>query len=249
MIGLENQPPTCYNLTMSVFISLGIVFIAMLILAFLQLTPGVFALFRHYASGKYSQKRSAILTSFYMLGVETVAAGLFIAALLFSNLFFIYSFRPETSFLAWVLVGILVALALMSFVAYFRSGRGTQLFIPRKCADALENYAKEASSRSDAFVLGALTGVLELPFSLPLYLISAISVVELSAELILGQVLGLCFILAPMAPLLAIRYKFHIGYNLADIQKDRVKNKNFVRFVIGFSYIALAILFIYFGIN
>lgn len=232
---------------MSFFTSLGIVILSTLILVFLQLTPAVFAFFEHYASGKFSKKRASYLTIFYVLGVETVAACLFMSMLLISNLFFYYTFRPETSFLAWILAGIMIALALISFVAYYRRGTGTRLFIPRRCAQTLEIYASKADSRSDAFILGAMTGVLELPFTLPLYLIGAISVIELSVEFAPCQLLALVFVLAPTVPLFAVRYKFHAGYNLADLQRTRVHDKNFVRLALSFCYAAIGVLLICFG--
>lgn len=234
----------CYNLSMSGFTPLGIVILSTLILAFLQLEPGIFALFSHYATGKFSHKKRAILTTFFMLGVETVSACLFICALLFVNLFFMYAFRPETSFLSWIIVCILLILAFVSLFCYYHPGRsGSELFIPRKCAETLDSYAAKVGTRSDAFTLGALSGVLELPFSLPLYIISAIAIVELTIAIPPLILLALLFVLAPLLPLILIRCRFRVGYNLADIIRSRVRNKSAVRLVLAFSYLALAILF------
>ena len=229
---------------MSFFTSLGIVIIAMLILAFLQLQPGVFALFCHYAAGKFSKKRASLLTTFFILGTETVAAFLFICALLLANVFYFYTYHPEGSFVTWILAGILVALALISFMGYFRRGSGTKLFIPRKCADSLEFYASKADSPSDAFTLGALSGILELPFTLPLFLVAAIPTTQLSFAFAPAMVLAFLLILAPTLPLFAIRLKFHSGYNLADIIRSRVRDKNFTRFILCLGYAVISILFI-----
>ena len=68
---------------MSVFVSVGIVILAMLIMAFLQLSSGVFSLFYHYASGKYSKSRASDMTLFFILGTETAAACLFFCSYLF----------------------------------------------------------------------------------------------------------------------------------------------------------------------
>ena len=233
---------------MSFFISLGIVFLAMLIMASLQLQPGVFVLFCHYALGKFSKKRASDLTLFFILGTETAAACLFLCSYYLANLLFFYQFRPETSFFAWVLVGILIALALMSFFCYFRPGSGTKLFIPRKCAKNLDTHAKNAKSRSDAFLLGALSSICELPFTLSLYLITSIEIIEMTVEFRPSNFLTLLYILIPTIPLFIIRWKFQLGRNLADIQKSRVKDKNFTRFILGLSYLAITILFIYFRI-
>lgn len=229
---------------MSIVTSGGIVILATLILAILQLSPGIFALFSHYASGKFDAKKRAILTTFFMLGVETVSAVLFICAVLFVNVFYLFSTRPEATFLAWILVGFLLALAMISLISYYRPGKGSQLFIPRKCAVALERYAAEANSRSDAFVLGAFSSILELPFSLPLYLAVANVIIVLSVVWPPSMLLAFLFVFIPLAPLFLIRYKFRFNFNLADVMRTRVRDKNFVRFALCFAYVAIAILII-----
>lgn len=233
---------------MSFFISLGIVFLAMLIMASLQLQPGVFALFYHYASGKYSKSRASDMTLFFILGAEVAAACLFLCSYYIVNLFFLYQFRPETSFFAWFIVGILVALAFMSFFCYFRPGPGTRLFISRKCANSLNEHAKTAKSRSDAFTLGALSGIYEIPFTLPLYFITSMEIMEMSVEFFPSHLLTILYIIIPTLPLFFIRWKFQTSHNLANIQRSRVKDKIFTRLILCFSYIAITVLFIYFRI-
>lgn len=233
---------------MSFFVSLGIVVIAMLIMACLQLQPGVFALFYHYASGKYSKSRVSDMTLFFILGTEVAAACLFLYSYYIANSLFLYQFRPETSFFAWVLVGMLMAMALLSFTCYFRSGPGTRLFIPRKCAKNLDSHARTAKSRSDAFMLGALSSVCELPFTLPLYIVTSVEIMEMTAEFLPSNILTLLYIIVPTFPLFFTRWKFQTGHNLADIERSRVKDKTFTRIILCFSYIAITILFIYFRI-
>ena len=217
-------------------------------MACLQLQPGVFALFYHYASGKYSKRRASDLTLFFILGAETAAACLFVCAYQIANLFFFYQFRPETSFFAWVLVGMLIAMALMGAFCYFRPGDGTRLFIPRKCAKNLDLSARNVKTRSDAFTLGALSSVCELPFTLPLYVITSIEIVEMAAEFLPSNILTILYIVIPTIPLFSIRWKFQTGSNLADIQRSRVKDKNFTHIILCFSYITISLLFIYFRI-
>ena len=62
---------------MNVFASIGIVLLAMLIMASLQLVPGVFALFFHYALGKHSLKKASGLGLFFILDAEIISAFLF----------------------------------------------------------------------------------------------------------------------------------------------------------------------------
>ena len=245
---LENQPPACYNLTMSFFVSLGIVILAMLIMACLQLQPGVFSLFYHYASGKYSYARTSDITLFFILGAETSAACLFLCSYYIADFLFLYKFRPETSFFAWIIAGALLALAIMSIFCYFRPGPGTKLFIPRRCAQNLDSHARTASSRSDAFALGALSSICELPFTLPLYIVTSIEIMEMTVEFFPSNLLTILYIVIPTIPLFITRWKFQLGHNLANIQRSRVKDKNFTRIILSLSYTAIAVLFIYFRI-
>ena len=233
---------------MSFFVSLGIIILAMLIMASLQLQPGVFALFYHYASGKYSKRKASDLTLFFILGAEIAAACLFLCSYYIANLFFFCQFRPEASFFAWVIAGILVALAIISLTYYFRPGPGTKLFISRKCAKNLDTHTRTAKSRSDALILGAFSGICELPFTLPLYLITSIEIIEMTVEFFPSHLLTLLYIIVPSLPLLIIRWRFQAGRNLADIERSRVKDKNFIRIILSLSYLAIAVLFIYFRI-
>ena len=129
---------------MNIFTSLSILVFSMLIIASMKLTSSIFALFYHYASGKYTKARTSDLTMFFLLGAETVAACLFLCSYYIANLCFFYQFRPETSFLAWMIAGILIALAATSFTCYFRPGPGTKLFISRKCAKDLDTHTRTA---------------------------------------------------------------------------------------------------------
>jgi len=234
---------------MSVFSSVGIIIIAMLIMASLQLVPGVFALFHHYTSGKYSKKRTSRLSLFFILGAEVISACLFLFSYYIAYFFFLDKPRPEHSVFAWFGIGVLIALSIASFFFYFRRGKGTQLFIARSFAKALDESAKSAKTRSDAFTLGAVSSTCEILFTLPLYIITAIEIIELSSENFTSDILTIIYILTSAIPLFITYYLFHSGRNLADIERTRVKDKTFTRLLIGFSYLIIAILIIHFKIN
>lgn len=234
---------------MSVFSSVGIIIIAMLIMASLQLTPGVFALFYHYASGKYSKKRVSRLSLFFILGAEVISACLFLSSYYIAYFFFLGKSRPEHSVFAWFGIGVLVALSIASFFFYFRRGKGTQLFIARSFADALNESAKSIKTRSDAFALGAVSSTCEILFTLPLYIITAIEIIELSSENFTSDILTIIYILTSAIPLFITNFLFQSGHNLADIERTRVKDKTFTRLIMGFSYLIIAILIIHFKIN
>ena len=231
---------------MSVFISLGIVILAMLIMGSFQLTPGVFALFYHYALGRFSKPKASYLSLFFILGVEIITTCLYLSIFYLTCVFFFDNLHPETTVLFWTLAGILIALGIISFFFYYRRGSGTKLFIPRKYAKALDLNAKSVKTRSDAFMLGALSGTCELVFTLPLYLVTCVEIMKMGAAGFSSNLLTIIYILTPVITLFILRWKFQAGHNLADIQRSREKDKTFTRLILSFCYILIAILIICF---
>lgn len=221
----------------------------MVIVLFLQLSPGVYALFCHYASGKYSKKKSSNLGIFYILGAEIISACLFLSCYFITFFLFLQNSRPETSIFAWIEVGILIALAIISFFFYYRDSKGSELFIPRKISRSLNVHARTAKTRSDAFILGAFSGLYELPFTLPLLFIVIIELTTMGAEHFSSYLLSILYIVAPIIPLLITRWSFESGHNLANIIKNRIKNKHFIRFILSVCYLTIALLIICFRIT
>ena len=238
---MEPQPLLCYNLSMSFIISLEIAFLAMLIHAFLQLSPSVFAIFYHYALGKKSSRTADDFSIFYILGVEVFSAIIFILVYsIFFNLL-INHISIYNTIIPWILSGILFALGIASFFLYFKKGRTTtELFIPRRIAKALSISAKNVKNRSDAFVLGLTAGAFELIFSLPLYIIVATTIMEI--DCFPRQILGFLYIIIITIPTFAYLWYFHRGFNLAELERRRIKNKSFIRLVISVGYFLLACL-------
>ncbi len=231
---------------MSIFISLGIVILAMLIMGSFQLTPGVFALFYHYALGRFSKPKASYLSLFFILGAEIITTCLYLSIFYLTCIFFFDNLHPETTILFWTIAGILIALGLISFFFYFRRGKGTKLFIPRKYAKALDQNAKSVKTRSDAFMLGALSGTCELVFTLPLYLVTCVEIMKMGAEGFSSNLLTIIYILTPVITLFLLRWKFQSGHNLADIQRSREHDKTFTRLILSFCYILIAVLIICF---
>lgn len=231
---------------MSVFISIGILILSMLILIFLQLSPGVFALTYHYALGKYSKNQASFLTLFFIIGVEIISTCIFLSTYFLVSTLFFAGFRPETSVLTWILAGILIALGFLAFFHYFRPGTGTKLFISQKYSKGFKYSAKTIKTKSDAFVLGVMSSVSEFIYTFPLYVLASAEIVRLSLYGITINLFALLFVLTPLLPLFIIRYKYQAGYNLADIIKTRTKNKPFTRFILSFNYLIIAILILCF---
>lgn len=218
----------------------------MLILAFLQLAPGVFALTYHYALGKYSENKASFLTLFFIIGVEVISVCLFLSTFFLISIIFFAGFKSETSIITWILAGILIALSFLAFFYYYRPGNGTKLFIPAKYTKGFKYNAKIVKTKSDAFVLGVMSSVSEFIYTFPLYIIVSAEITRLALQDVHVNLFALIFVLAPLIPLFVIRYKFQAGYSLADVIKSRNKNKFFTRLILGLNYLIIAILILCF---
>lgn len=231
---------------MSFFISVGILAIATLLQASMQLVPGIFTIFYHYARGKYSRRKADDLALFFVIGTIVFSAIFFLS--LYTVYFSIFYHLPdlEMHLFPWIMAGVFLGLSIVSFFLYFRKSRGTELFISRSIAKHLHSRAKNASSRTDSFLLGLLSGVAELFFTLPLFIIVAIATNNIDYSI--RSVLSLIFIMAPAIPIFSFFTMYHSGYNLAEIQRRRVKNKTFFRFMIVIGYFLLVFAAINIGI-
>jgi hypothetical protein len=233
---------------MSVFASVGILILAMLIMVLLQLSPGIFLLFSHYASGKYSRRKASDLSLFFIFGAETCIALVFLSIYFILTALYLYPIDFQNDFLIWIIAGIFIAIGLIFPFCYFRKGRGTKLFVTRHLATAFNKKASSAKSRSDAFILGFISTIPELLFTLPIYTLTALEIMELGSNPPLRGLLILVFILVSIAPLLVTHVFMDFGHNLVEIEKFRVRNKNFTRFFISLIYFLIAILIITFRI-
>ena len=227
---------------MSFFTSLGILFLAMLIQVFLQLSPGVFAIFYHSALANHTRKKADDLALGFILGQEIFAAIVFLTTYLFAA----FSFQDPNFFTAnilpWLLVGVFTAEAIFILCFYFRhdkSIKSTRLFITRKSATALTTHAGNVKTRSDAIALGLVTASLELPFTLPLYII--LSLIVTSFPTISASLLIILYIIVASLPLFAIKF-FFAHHNLAIFVRLRIKYKPLIRLTLTVSYLLVAIL-------
>lgn len=234
---MEIQPPTCYNKNMSVFISFAILFLSMLIQAFLQVTPGIFSIFYHSALAKNSRKKADDLSLYYILGVEIFSTIIFITV--FSFMSFVFTFQDFINgIFPWLMAGVFSALSVVSFFFYFRKGSGTTLFISRRIAKGIATRTKKLKNRSDALVLGIISSILDLIFTLPLYIIVSIETIKISS--FPNFLVIILYIIVSTIPLFTLRTFFRGGLNLADIQRLRIKNKSFFRIIITVGFLLLA---------
>lgn len=225
---------------MSVFTSLGILILSMLILAFLQLSPGIFSLLFHYASGKYSRNKASDLAIFYIFGVETITATIFLI------IYFIFcalaSFSIDFDLLTIPFCLVLIFYSAFCLLFYFKKSPGTKLFIPRSLAKKFDQKAKSVKNRSDSFVLGAISTVPELFITIPIYCISAIEIMKIGETPLIRATFVILLILSSILQQIIMHFLKHFHFSLADFQKFRTKNKLFFRIFLAFLLFLLAIL-------
>lgn len=231
---------------MTIFASVIIILLSMLITASLQLVPGTFSCFYHYALGKTSSKKAGDRSLSFVLGTEIFVSLIWILLLITLSLLDpIVDIYSAPVFL--VTSGILFAEAVAFLLFYFRRSNCTSLFISRKIAATLQTRARKASSRSDAIALGFFAGLPELIFTLPLYFISA--AILLNTPSIPCVPIIVFYIIFATLPLFTIHIAYHNDQNLASITRFRTKLKPFIRIIIPIIYAAIALLAINLGVS
>ncbi|MBR3368756.1 hypothetical protein IKG45_03130 [Candidatus Saccharibacteria bacterium] len=217
-------------------VNLSIILLCAFSHAFFQLDAGGLLLLYHSSLGKHVPKKTRILASNFLLGVAffltlCLSASSFILLIFFSG-------ELSISTLS-LLVGILVAVSLIIFTIYYRTGRSTELWLPKAVTRFISQRAKETSSRVEAFSLGMMTSFAEIPFSLVLLVLASNSLLSLSLK---SQLIAIfLYIFIAILPLLSIRVCVRQGKTIADIQRWRLKNKTFLRILGGIGFIVLAL--------
>lgn len=231
---------------MSILASAIILILVLVIVTFLQLTPGTFALFYHYALGKNSAKKTDDYSLSFILGAEFFTAILLLITYLIAFTIFVNQSVFVQNIFSWAMAGILCGEAIAAFFFYFRKGKSTALFIPRRVAHGIKTCAVRVKSHKDAFILGLVSGTAELIFTLPLYIIFSIELMKFSTGT--RVLVAIILILAIILPLFLIRGFYRAGNNLAEIQRLRVRLKPAVRFIISFNFLLIALIIINLGL-
>ena len=210
----------------------------MLIQSFMQLSPGVFALFYHHALGKKSHKKIGDFSLCFVLGAEVFIATIFIITCIF--VFAAYNkCSYNTSVFPWLMAGIFLAEAIASLFFYYKKGKTTELFIPRAFAKNLIDHSQKVKTRSDAFILGFLSGISELFFTLPLFIIIIVKLIDFST--ISRAIAIILYIILTISPLVHIYVLYRTDHNLAEIERLRLRFKPFIRIFMCLGFILLAI--------
>ncbi len=231
------------GLSSVIWVQFGVILLAGIVHASLQCELGALLLLYHASLGKHIKHKTKTLVSSYILG-----AALLICLMVSTIIFFIATFTKGSlsiNSLA-VLSAVLLMLALLIWFFYYKNRRSTQLWLPKSIARYINNRAKITESNIEAFSLGMLTAFAEMPFSFILMLLAGDSIILLPFELQFVSVLLYTFI--SVLPLFILRSFIRRGSTVVDVQKWRMKNKNFLKMLSGTLFLTLAIFIIAFKI-
>lgn len=219
---------------MEMIIPFSEVFLAAVIHATLQLSLGALLLLYHASLGKHVRKKTRFLVDSYISGMGMlvflgVAATIFILDRYFEKPLYIEELI--------IVVGMLVALAIAAWFFYYRRGKSTELWLPRSVARFIDKRAKTTNSNTEAFSLGVLTSLAEMPFTIVLFVVAANSILVLPH---LYQILAVAmYTMITIIPPVALRLAIRKGQTVVDIQRWRVKHKMFFRLLTGIGFLVL----------
>lgn len=215
-----------------------------LVQASLQLSLGGLLLLMHSSLEKHPRRKTHTLVNFYIFGsslmlIITVAACAFFIERIFGG--------SLPVFAQLIIVGVLIASALIMLFLYYRRGTGTELWLPRSFARFLGRSAKLANNGVASFSLGLLSSFAEIPMNLALCFATANALLKFSPSFQLFALF--CYTLFCGAPLLVAKFRIRSGKSVFDIQKRRLKNKTFSRLTSCGSFLILAVFILAFWVS
>lgn len=219
---------------MDMVIPFSEVFLAAVIHATLQLELGALLLLYHASLGKHVRKKTRNLVDSYISGIGMlVFLAIAATAFILSRVFGTELYAEEIL----IVVGMLVALAIAAWTFYYRRGKSTELWLPRTVARFIDKRAKETNSNTEAFSLGVLTSLAEMPWTMVLLVVAANSIIVLPAEY---QLLAIVlYTVITLIPPVVLRLAIRKGQTVVDIQRWRVKHKGFMRVITGVGFLVL----------
>lgn len=221
---------------MDMVIPFGEVILAALVHASLQVQLSALLLLYHASLGKHIRKKTKTIVSSYIAGIGTLVF-LGIAAICFIfDRYFGKALYPEE---VVIVVSMLVAIAVIVWGFYYKSGKSTELWLPRSVARFIDKRAKTTESNTEAFSLGVLTSLAEMPFTLVLLIVAANSILKLPT--IWQLIAVVIYTIISILPAVILRLSVRKGESIANIQRWRVKHKNFIRVISGVGFLVLAL--------
>ncbi|MDR3297938.1 MAG: hypothetical protein LBT19_00970 [Candidatus Nomurabacteria bacterium] len=221
---------------MSELLSIATIILAGLIHASLQLSLGSLLLLYHESTGKHIRTRTRNIVGSFISGVGIITFLLLSTACFIVLNLFHGVFSPE---ILAIIIGVLAALAIVMWFFYYKIGNSTELWIPKVVARFINNRAKVTKSNTEAFSLGVLTCFAEIPITIILLLITASSILELPVEYRALAVAA--YTIVAIIPLVIFRLAIHSGKTVATVQKWRLRNKTFLRFISGLGFLILGL--------
>jgi len=225
---------------MEYWLDLSIVALAAVVHATLQLGVGSLVLLYHESSRKHIRKATKSIVSSYIAGI-----GMMIFLGLASTAFVIHNFFT-TGLALEVLAAVIGVLAAFAILIWFfcRQNTSNEDHMPRKVAEFVDARARITENNTEAFSLGVLTYMGEMPFVLVLALVAGSSIAELP-DMWRPIVAGLYTIVA-ILPMIIVRIAVKRGKTAIAMQKWRAHNKLFLLFVSGAGFAILgAFIFVF----
>jgi len=221
---------------MDMVIPFGEVILAALVHASLQVQLSALLLLYHASLGKHIRNKTKTIVSSYIAGIGTLVF-LGIAAICFIfDRYFGKALYPEE---VVIVVSMLIAITVIVWSFYYKSGKSTELWLPRTVARFIDKRAKATESNTEAFSLGVLTSLAEMPFTLVLLIVAANSILKLPTVWQLIAVV--VYTIISILPAVILRMAVRRGESIANIQRWRVKHKNFMRIMSGVGFLILAL--------
>lgn len=219
---------------MEMLIPYSEVFLAAVIHATLQLELGALLLLYHASIGKHVKKKTKYLVDSYISGIGMlVFLALAAVAFLLDRYFGGALYAEEIV----IVVVMLLAIAVAAWMFYYRRGRSTELWLPRSVARFIDKRAKLTNSNTEAFSLGVLTSLAEMPFALILIVVAGNSILKLP---MLHQLLALVlYTVITILPSIVFRIFIRKGQTVVEVQRWRVKHKTFFRVLTAAGFVAL----------
>lgn len=204
-----------------------------------QLGISVLTLLSGHSLGRQrSLQRLLGLNLAYITGMFTMLMLLF-GALLYMMLVIMYDIEPY----AWMIfVAAATVVGLVTMTSYYRHGAsGTMLWLPRPAAKYLADRAKQTTNAFEAMVLGGVSALAELPFTI-VPMAGAAYVMMLYVVPSDHFVVSSVYCLIVVAPLVCITVLLSGGHRLSTIQRWRETNKWFLQYAAAAALFAIALL-------
>jgi cytochrome c biogenesis protein CcdA len=222
---------------MSIWPMLAIIFFAALLHASFQLGVSLLTMLSsHGLGGRRSHNNLLKLDIAYIAGVGFLTTMIF-AALAYISLIIA---TPREPVIWWIILASLnVAIGLAVTMFYYRKGKGTELWLPRRFAEYLSTRTKKTTHSAEAFGLGMASVASESMFIIgPLCVAALYSVRYEPIYQLTGLVL---YVIVALMPLLVITVMVGAGHKISTLQRWRERNKRFLQYTAGSGLIILGL--------